>query len=565
MKSVLRSIRIKDFALIRQLEIEFFEGLTVFSGETGAGKSVVIDAVNMIMGSRASGDYIRSGCERFVIDASFEVASNDAALYQRLADFGLEPEDGLMIISREYSAASRNNCRVNGRPVTLGQLRMMTQSLIEIHGQNENQSLLSPSVQLELLDELAGTCVRELKHDIAAIVGQMKDLGARRDELGGDEAERTRKIDFVIFELDEITGAAITQEEETSLREEKEKLANYGKIVEALSEAYSLLAGSDELPSPHALLSKCFALVGHAAEHDLALAKHADNLLSACEMVGETTSYLSDYLEAANFNPERLEAIDDRLYRYSELKRKYGETVSLVLAYAEKLERFLDEQKSAAEILQGLDAKGKKLTEEFYQQAARLHAARAEAACDIEQRIIGELDDLAMRGASFNVQFHESSDISKNGTDIVEYLIATNPGEAMKNMARIASGGEISRIMLALRVILAAVGHIDTMVFDEVDAGIGGRTAQAVAEKLYFISHGRQVFCVTHSPQIAAFADHHVGISKIGEEDGAVITAHQLSGDERNQEIARMIAGAEITEMSMLHAREMLQLAAGKK
>ena len=566
MKNVLRSIRIKDFALIRQLEIEFSEGLTVFSGETGAGKSVIVDAVSMIMGMRASADYIRSGCDRFIIDAAFELKDDNLGLFKKLSDIGVEPEDGMLIVSREYHAASRNTCRVNGRPVTLAQLRMLTENLIEIHGQNENQSLLVPSVQLGLLDELAGKNVTDIKAQLADTIDQMQALKNKRDALGGDEAERKKKIDYARFELDEIAVSGISTDEETTLREEKEKLANYSRIISSVTDAFALLRETDDdLPSLRGMLAKCAALIEHAAQYDGALAVHKDNLITADQFVEETASFLDGYLESADFDPKRLELIDDRLYRYAELKRKYGEDVPAVLAYADKMEDFLFEQENASKLLRELDDKERHLLEVYNDHAYKLHALRVKAAQDVESRIIGELDALALRGACFKVQFHENTRISDNGFDTVEYLVSTNPGEAMKNMARIASGGEISRIMLALRVILAGVGDMDTMIFDEVDAGIGGRTAQAVAEKLYFISRDRQVFCVTHSPQIAAFADFHVGIRKLEMETGVHITATQLSGDVRSKEIARMIAGAEVTEMSMLHAGEMLQLAAGRK
>lgn len=562
---MLRSIRIKDFALIHQLEIEFAEGLTVFSGETGAGKSVLIDAVNMIMGGRASADYIRSSCERFMLDASFDLPQNNHELNEKLSDYGVEAEDDVLIISREYNNASRNNCRINGRPVTLGQLRAVTEMLVEIHGQNENQRLLSPAVQLDLLDEFAGTDAFTIKTQLADIVGELKHVAARREEFGGDEADRARKVDFAKFELDEISTAGISEREELQLREERDKLANYARIMSSVTEAYGLLDNADDTMSLQGVLTKCAALLEHAAQHDQYLRKYSDNLAAAVEMAADTALGLSDYLEGADYDPKRLEIIDDRLYRYAELKRKYGETVQDILVYAQSRQDFLDSQASAEKTIKDLDDQEAQLIAYYEKLAVQLRILRKDAAAEIENRITGELGDLSMRGARFHIEFSEIAGIAKNGTDAVEYMVATNPGEAMKNMAKIASGGEISRIMLALRVILAGVGNIDTMIFDEVDTGIGGRTAQAVAEKLQLISRGRQVFCVTHSPQIAAFADNHIGIKKVETDDTVKIMAEKLAEEARKREIARMIAGTQITEMSLLHAGEMLQLAAEKK
>ncbi|HHX38601.1 MAG TPA: DNA repair protein RecN, partial [Armatimonadetes bacterium] len=495
---MLSELHITDFALVDELSIRFGPGLNVLTGETGAGKSIIIDAISAILGMRADYDLIRTGAQRAVVQAAFDVSDAPEAR-AAATEAGIESEEDLLLVTRELQASGKSQCRVNGRLATVSMLRALGRTLIDVHGQHEHQSLLSVSRHLDLLDAWAGPEVMELRARFAERFRALASLDEQIEKLTTDARDRARKVDLYQFQIQEIDAAGLHDGEEEELEAERLRLANAEKLFLNAGQAYDRLRGDDALLDG---LAACQELLEGLAEVDRSASSLLDTVGSALYQLEDAAKELRTYRDSIEFNPERLEEVQERLIALQHLKRKYGDTIAEILAYREQLAADLDglthSEEREAELRQQREAVHAEVTA----LAEQLTHLRRETTGRFQDAVEAELAALAMEQTRFRVAL-EIGALGPTGTDRVEFLISPNPGEPLKPLARIASGGELSRVMLALKSILARVDRVPTLIFDEVDVGIGGRTAHVIGEKLAALGKEKQVLCVTHLPQVA--------------------------------------------------------------
>jgi DNA repair protein RecN (Recombination protein N) len=568
---MLLKLHIKDFALIDDLEIDFKGGLNILTGETGAGKSIIIDAVNMIIGERASSEYIRTGKQSAMVEAVFDC--DGEALGDLLKEYGIEAEDGLIIITREITEQGRNFCRANGRSVPVSVLKKLGRYLIDIHGQHQHQSLLESNTHMELLDLLGGEEVLTAREDVARIYELSRTFAGRVEDLVKKREELRRHKDILKYEIDEIEKAHLTPGEDVELEEKRRVLENAGKIFAALELAYSLLYLGDEAPSIIDNLGKIISHLEEIKKYFKPVESLSETLKNMLYELQDVAAAIRNYKESVEFDPEMLNEIQSRLELLDRLKAKYNMSIDELLKYKEEAAARLDDVLNIDDEIAELEEELKITNKSLVEKALALHNLRKKTAARLERDISKELQDLGMKGIQFAVNFKWEEDdsglevngrrykITRDGFDRVEFLISTNPGEPLKPLAKIVSGGEASRIMLALKNIMAKVDNIPCLIFDEIDAGIGGRTAQIVGEKLSRIAKSHQVLCVTHSPQIASLGDAHFLIKKETLGGKTYTRVSEIRGQDRVNELARMLGGAEITGNTLAHAREMLKLA----
>ena len=575
---MLRELTVANLALIDRLQLEFDQGLNILTGETGAGKSIIIDAVNLILGGRFSTESLRVGAEAVEVQAVFELEENRANpdLARALEEWGIPlGEDGLLVMEREARPGGRGRCRVNGRTVPVLALSQIGSALMDIHGQHLHQSLLSPARQRELLDDFGGQALKEKAAKVAALYERREAVREALSQVTLSEEEKARKMEFLTFQLQEIEAARLQPGEEEELAREKELLNSAEELFSAASAAYNLLYGGDEPGAAFDRLAESQQLLAKAGEIDPRLQPLAEMLGEAAAQVEEASRELRLYREKIEFDPERLALVEERLNEIYKLKRKYGKDIAEILGYAEKIREELAMIEGEEERLAALTRELAGVEEELAAAAQDLSALRKEAAAELEKTVLTHLAEVNMAKTVFKVDFSREEDeenglpvageklaVTRHGLDRVEFLVAPNPGEGLRPLAKIASGGELSRLMLALKVVLAEKDNIPSVVFDEIDAGIGGRTAQAVAEKLLFLSRTHQVICVTHLPQIASMARRHFYIEKQTTAGRTRVEVRTLDQEARIDELARMLGGAEVTATTREHAREMLTLAA---
>jgi DNA repair protein RecN (Recombination protein N) len=586
---VLLEILIEQFALIDNVRLQVSGGLNVLTGETGAGKSIVLDAVGAVLGGRTSSDVIRTGRERAVVEAVFDLSARPEKVAQ-LRDIGIEVgDDGLLIARREINRSGRPFARINGRTVTIGMLREATDGLVDLHGQHEHQGLLQVEKHVDLLDQYGGSLLRLERHSIdlldsfagasilglrvelAGVVTELRRVDGELRSLIGDDRDRARKEDLLRFQLQELENARLREGEEEELEAERRVLAHAEKLKQTAAESYGLLyeGGQRQLPA-NDLLGKVKSGLQDAVRHDSSLAPALDLVEEALVRVVEVSHLLAEYRDRLDDDPQRLAQVEKRLDLIVQLKRKYGDSVREMLAYRDQVKEELQRLERSEELIGQLKAEEVKLGRRVEALAEGLTEARRRAARELGARVARELNDLGMPKARFEAAVSVPpgatyKDAGPKGWDQVEFLFSPNPGEPVKPLTKIVSGGEMSRIMLALKATLARVDGVPTLVFDEVDAGISGRAAQAVAEKLAVIAGDRQVLCVTHLPQVAAMADVHVLIAKEADGDRTVTTVQRLDETGRAEEIARMISGSEVTQLTLESARELIRRAAGLK
>jgi len=586
---VLVEIAIEQFALIDQIRLQFTEGLNVLTGETGAGKSIILDAVQAVLGGRTSADVVRAGEERAVIEAVFDLTDAPESR-EALRSLGIPvAEDGLLVVRREIARTGRGVIRLNGRTVTAGMLREATQGLVDLHGQHEHQSLLQAEKHLDLLDQYGGSLLQtagkplelldryarldlsDLRARMAELVQELHRVQAELKELVGDERDRARREDLLRFQAEELRSARLRVGEEEELEAEHRLLANAERLKRVAAESYAALyEGARGQESVVDVLGRVRAELEDALRLDPGLAEALEMVSAALVHAQEASHALADYQERVDLDPRRLAEVEGRLDQLSGLKRKYGDSIPEMLAYLEQVEQELNRLEHSQELIAELTAREEELGREAEAVARALSAARKEAAAQLGERVAQELADLGMPSARFVVAVEQPPEASyraltPRGWDRVEFLFSPNPGEPVKPLAKIVSGGEMSRIMLALKAILARVDNIPSLVFDEVDTGISGRAAQAVGEKLARIAGDRQVLCVTHLPQVAALADRHFRIEKATEGGRTTTRCQLLDDDGRAGEIARMIGGAEVTQYTMAAAHDMIRTAAQLK
>ncbi|WP_462258312.1 DNA repair protein RecN [Vagococcus teuberi] len=554
---MIQELTVQDFAIISNLTIPFKEGMTVLTGETGAGKSIIIDAMGLIVGGRGSADYIRDGAERCRIEGSFFVSDNEKVA-TFLEDNGIEPADGQLVIQREIYRTGRNNCRINGQLVTTKTLREIGPFIVDIHGQNEHQELMQVQNHLRLLDQYAPSDVKELKEMYQEKYQKYDELKHKVTHLLNNEKEFVQRMDMLTFQYKEIETAQLVVGEEESLIEERRRLVNFQKIMDSLKKAYQYL--DNEEINAVSLSGAAMTEMEQIESIDTEYAETTELLRTAYYSLQEATGRVNTSLEQLEMDDERLIVIDNRLDIIRQLKRKYGETVEEVLVYFEEISQELESQLDTTTDVTKLQEQLIKMEQELHDIALKLSEKRHQVAKVLEENIMSQLASLYMEQAVFKVAFTQT-DLTINGIDKVEFYLSTNVGESLKPLTKIVSGGELSRIMLALKTIFSTTQSITSIVFDEVDTGVSGRVAQAIAEKIHQIGSHSQVLCITHLPQVAAIADTQYFIRKLVKDNRTQTQVSELTENERVNEIARMLSGSDVTELTKEHAKELLDLA----
>lgn len=561
---MLKELFVENFALLDRARVPFGPGFNVLTGETGAGKSLVLDALGAAVGQRVSPEMVRGGAQAARVEASFEVEPG-SPLARRLEALGFAPDDGLVVLAREIAAQGRSRCRINGRLVTTSELAQVGGLLVDIHTQHESQRLMQPAIQLELLDAFAGPEAVALAREVAERWEQAQRLAAELESLRTDERRRLQELDLLRFQVEEITAADLHPDEEAALTEEHARLSHAARLQELLGAALDRLGGTG---ASDASALSLVAAAGRSLEEAASLAPEAAGLArqlaGLMEELADLGRSVRRYLERCEPDPQRLAEVEARLAVLDRLKRKYGPTVEAVLAYRDQARERLRSLEGAAERLAQVEQELAAARAEYDRAARRLGALRREAARRLARAVEAELQQLAMPRARFAVEV-EAAEPGPSGTERVVFQFSANPGEPLRPLARVASGGELSRTMLACRTVLAEADPVPVLVFDEPDAGLGGRAAQAVAERLARIGRSRQVLVVTHLPQVASMADFHLSVRKQETERTTRIEVHVLSHQERIGELARMLGGAQVTESAERHASELLRLAGEAK
>ena len=557
---MLLELTIRNIALIESLRIEFARGFNVLTGETGAGKSIVVDSVNLALGGRADRDMIRTGAEKGCVEALFDISNNAEAL--RLADeLGVDADGGVVCVSRELSRSGRNLCRIAGTVLPLSQLKQFTALLVDVHGQHEHQALMDPKRHIAFLDDFGD-------EDHAAKRAAVRDAHAARSETAGklrallkDAAERERLIDTLRFQTQEIAAAKLKDGEEEKLTRKLRMLESAEKVRDGVETAYALTYGIGEGLSAQEALKQAADAMQDIARLDERFAKLSEDLRGLYYGVQEAGSELQAMREELSFDPRLLDKINDRLELISRLERKYGATEAEVLAFAREAQARLDAVEAGDEQIVEYKKLLKQQDRVLREACAALTDSRHALAEKLEAGILEQLSDLGMGRTRFTVQLNSLEKPTSGGADEIEFLISPNPGEPLKPLASIASGGELSRIMLALKALALDRGGVESMVFDEIDTGVSGRMAQVVGEKMRSIAKSKQVLCVTHLPQIAALGECQFLVEKSIDGDRTRTRVIRLDEEGRVREIARLVGGAEDSESSLAHARNMLNVA----
>ena len=553
---MLEHLHIRNVALIKESEISFGDGLNILTGETGAGKSMIIDSLQFALGGRAGKDFLRHGEKQAAVEALFSVQSQ--ALTEKLAENGIAPEeDGTLLITRTLSEAGKSVCRINGSTVTVGMLKEIAEDMIDIYGQHEHQSLLNPVKHIRLLDRFCGAGFGEAMEEYKNSRQRLKDLEKQLAILIGDESQREQRMDMLLFQKEEIEAAELQEGEEDALLEQKKRLSSMERLIRLTGESITLLYdGDDRAPSACDQLGDALVKLQEAAEYDAALSPLADALADGYAAVEDCARELKREAEKQEADPEELERIEERLQLFYKLKRKYGGSIEAVLEFYEKAVQELEFLSNSSEKAAELSAKKAEEEKRLSALAETLTARRRATAEQVEEQIETALHDMEMKHARFHIQIEEKADWGADGKDKVEFLISANAGEPLKPLAKIASGGEMSRVMLALKTVLVDADEIGTFIFDEIDTGVSGRTARRVGEKMRFLGGKRQLLCITHLPQIAAMADNHFLIEKESDAGETVTRVTALDEEGAVREVARLMN--DVTETTLAAARELL-------
>ncbi|CAM4230778.1 DNA repair protein RecN [Paenibacillus tarimensis] len=565
---MLRELSIRNLAVIEQVSVSYHHGFHVLTGETGAGKSILIDALSLIIGGRGASDMVRYGCDKAEIEAVFDLHPGHR-VWRVLSELGIgASSEEMLVIRRELSAHGKSVSRINGQVVNLTMLKEVGDCLVNIHGQHEHQSLLRIDRHLEWLDLYAGDTLAEKKRSYQAAYHKLQQTRTKLRELEESSRHNMQMLDLYKFQIEEISSAGLIPGEDESLQEEKRKLMHAERLMEHATEAYSLLYGTQGLEA----LSKALSHLEDIRSYDpVVLEPLVEQLQSAYYQAEDVSFQLRDYRDQVEFNPERLAEIEDRLDLINGLKRKYGEQIPDILAYYNKISSDVDKLENRDEHLQRLREEEGRLYDRAMSLALSLSGLRHHAADKLASEIERELKQLQMERTTFKVKLDklqegaESFRLTPHGVDEAVFMLSANPGEPLKPLSKIASGGEMSRIMLALKAIFAAIDEVPVLVFDEVDTGVSGRAAQAIAEKMSVLSGRCQIFSITHLPQVACMADHHYEIRKSIRNERTSTSVTELLGVKRIEELARMLGGVEVTDKTRLHAQEMLDLAGRQK
>ncbi|MBC2177162.1 DNA repair protein RecN [Listeria booriae] len=553
---MLQELTIRNFAIIESLNLSFQEGMTVLTGETGAGKSIIIDALGLLVGGRGSVDFIRHGEEKLEIQGLFTINPQNKGCLEALESNGIDASDHMVVLERTLFQSGKNTCRINGKLATTGVLREIGSRLIDIHSQHEHQELMNDEFHLQLLDRFAWKEIASTLSQYEAKYAEYKEMKAKWHNWTKNEQELAQRLDMLRFQQDEITNADLRLGEEEALMEQKHVLANFEKINENLQNAYTALQGEERGLE---FVSEAMRYVGAASDILPEFKTLSESVASSFYLLEESAMQIRQELDKLEFQPDELDTIESRLNELNQLKRKYGKTVEAIIHYNEEIDQEILELSDRETHLGQLEKELESAKQDLQKLAEKLTTIRQKAAKQLEKQIKNELNQLYMEKAIFQVNFATpASEFTENGIDKVAFYMSTNPGEPLKPLSRIASGGELSRMMLALKTIFSRHQGITSIIFDEVDTGVSGRVAQAIAEKIYAVAVGSQVLCISHLPQVAAMADHHFYISKTTTANRTMTSVTALSGDEKVEEISRMIAGIEVTDVTKQHATEML-------
>ena len=550
---MLSSLQIENVAVIQKAEVHFQPGLNVLTGETGAGKSILIDSINAILGNRTSKDLVRTGAAKAVIRAAFEQVPD--AVLDSLEKAGYERSDALML-SREITAEGKSSCRINGMPATAAVLRELCGGLININGQHDSVGLLNPARHLGILDDYAQNGVQFQEY--YALYRELVRIKRELDAMITDEAEKQRRIDLLSYQVQEIENAALTAGEEQTLESRRRVLANASTIRDRIAQCYALLSGGDEAAGAVDLLGEASNAASDAAQLDEALSGAAGQLTDLYYTAKDVAADLVGRLDAYETNDAELDEIEQRLDLLYKLKRKYGDTVEDVIAFGQKAREELQNIQTSQERYDHLQAEKRRLYAQAREKAEALTQTRLRAFEELNKRISGTLDFLNMPGVRMTLR-HTRGPLASHGQDGIEFYISTNPGESPKPLAKIASGGELSRITLAIKNAMADKDAVPTVIYDEIDSGVSGKAASRIGEVLRQSAQGHQILCITHTAQIAALADCHLLIQKNVENDRTYTEIHPLDTEGRVEALARLISGDHVTELSRANAREMLQ------
>ena len=550
---MLSSLQLENVAVIQKAEVHFEPGLNVLTGETGAGKSILIDSINAILGNRTSKDLVRTGAAKAVIRAAFEQVP--PAVLDKLEQSGYERSEALLL-SREITAEGKSSCRINGMPATAAVLRELCGGLININGQHDSVGLLNPAHHLGILDDYAQN--RTVFQEYYALYRELVRVKRELDALITDEAEKQRKIDLLQYQVQEIEDAGLTAGEEQTLENRRKVLSNASAIRDRLAQSYALLSGSDDAAGAVDLLGEASNAVDAAAQLDPALTAAAGQLLDLYYNAKDVAADLIGRLDTYDTNDAELDEVEQRLDLLYRLKRKYGSTVEDVIAFGQKAREELDNIQHSQQRHDALQAEKLRLYTKAREKAEMLTQTRLKAFEELNTRISGTLDFLNMPGVRMTLR-HTRGPLASHGQDSVEFYISTNPGEAPKPLAKIASGGELSRITLAIKNAMADKDAVPTVIYDEIDSGVSGKAAGRIGEVLRQSAQGHQILCITHTAQIAALADCHLLIQKNVSNERTYTEIHPLDENGRVEALARLISGDHVTELSRANAREMLQ------
>ena len=554
---MLLNLHVKNLALIEEVDVDFEKGLIVLTGETGAGKSLILGSVNIALGNKASKDMIRKGTDYSLVELTFSVSENCAKQLKKY-DIYME-EDNIITVTRKISEG-RSISKINGETVNIKTLKNVMSLLIDIHGQHDHQSLLYTKNHLDILDKFAKDSILELKEKIKEEYSKYTKLIKKLEEFNIDEGQKAREIEFAEYEVNEIESANLKPEEDVQVEEEFKKLSNSKEIVSALSEIYNALS-YETAGGLGNIINKAVMDINSIKGMDEKISQFQTELYDIDNLCRELTSQIYDYNSGMDFNPEYVREVEERLDVINHLKLKYGNSIEEILRYKEEKEEYLEKLNNMTDEMESVKNQISELEGTLNNLCTKLSEQRKKAAKELEVLVKQALVDLNFIAVEFEIQITRKESIGENGFDNVEFMISTNPGESVKPLVKVASGGELSRIMLAIKSILATEDDIDTLIFDEIDTGISGQTAMKVAEKMAKISRNHQVICISHLSQIAAMADSHYLIKKTADENSTTTSIKKLTRQQSIEELVRINGGSGITEAGLIHATEMKDMA----
>lgn len=550
---MLAELSIKQFAIIDELNIPFNRGMTVLTGETGAGKSILLDAIGLLVGGRGSSEFVRYGQDKAEIEGLFMVDAGHPVI-EAAEQYGIDIEDGMVVLRRDLHSTGKSVCRINGKMMPLSTLREFGRLLVDIHGQHEHQHLMDPEFHLGILDHFAGKEVEPLLQAYRTAYSDWKQVADELKRLSQSEQELAQRVDLLSFQTKEIEAADLRIGEEHSLTEERDELANFERIHQHVRLSYEAVAnesnGLDQI-------GVAMREMEEAAQLSSSLSAMSETISNAYYLLEDAKFQLRDQLDSLEFDPIRLDEIETRLALFQQLKRKYGTTIEEVIAYGEQISEELKSMTNREEHLQTLSGELVRLEQVVRDAGADLTKTRKLAAGSLQKSIHRELKELYMEKTKFEVRFKQGS-FKPDGMDEIEFYMMTNVGEPFKPLAKVASGGELSRVMLALKSIFSRTVGVASIIFDEVDTGVSGRVAQAMGEKIFRLSVGSQVLCITHLAQVAAMADQHLYITKTETNDRTKTNVEALDHENRVDELGRMIAGAQMTDLTKQHVEELI-------